>query len=130
MQDNGTSPNQLSPENVPSVPGFCQIAKALIGEWVHLKRVGPRALVYYCRILIRELDLERRSSIWCSAGVPTRKMTPSRPVHNFSRRLSQRGECKGCPGTFGKACHETRHKKRERMGTHVKKGGPPCGMGS
>ena len=26
-------------------------------------------------------------------------------------------ECKGCPGTFCKGCHETEHKVRERWGT-------------
>jgi transposase InsO family protein len=40
-----------------------KIAKALAGEWVQLERVGQRVLVYYCRTLIRELDLQRRSSI-------------------------------------------------------------------
>ncbi len=39
-----------------------KIAKALIGEWVQLERVGQRILVYYCRTLIRELDLDRRAS--------------------------------------------------------------------
>lgn len=38
------------------------IAKALIGEWVQLERVGNRVLVYYCRTLIRELDLQSRVS--------------------------------------------------------------------
>jgi transposase InsO family protein len=40
-----------------------KIAKALIGEWVQLERVGQRILVYYCRTLIRELDLQSQSSI-------------------------------------------------------------------
>jgi len=40
-----------------------RIARALAGEWVHLERVGQRVLVYYCRTLIRELDLQNRSSI-------------------------------------------------------------------
>ncbi len=40
-----------------------KIAKALIGEWVHLERIGQRVLVYYCRTLIRELDLQSQSSI-------------------------------------------------------------------
>lgn len=39
------------------------IAKALIGEWVQLERVGERVLVYYCRTLIRELDLHSRVSL-------------------------------------------------------------------
>jgi transposase InsO family protein len=40
-----------------------KIAKALVGEWVQLEPVGERVLVYYCRTLIRELDLKRRSSM-------------------------------------------------------------------
>jgi len=40
-----------------------KIAKALIGERVQLERVGDRVLVYYCRTLIRELDLAKRASI-------------------------------------------------------------------
>jgi transposase InsO family protein len=39
-----------------------KIAKALIGEWVQLERVGERILVYYCRTLIRELDLQSRTA--------------------------------------------------------------------
>jgi hypothetical protein len=40
-----------------------RIARALAGEWVQLERVGHRVLVYYCRTLIRELDLQSQSSI-------------------------------------------------------------------
>ena len=40
-----------------------KIAKALVGEWVQLERVGERVLVYYCRTLIRELDLQNRASL-------------------------------------------------------------------
>jgi transposase InsO family protein len=39
-----------------------KIAKALIGEWVQLERVDQRVLVYYCRTLIRELDLQSQAS--------------------------------------------------------------------
>lgn len=39
------------------------ISGALAGEYVHLERVGERVLVYYCRTLIRELDLEQRDSV-------------------------------------------------------------------
>lgn len=39
------------------------ISRALRGERVQLERVGSRALVYYCRTLIRELDLQNRSSL-------------------------------------------------------------------
>lgn len=39
------------------------ISRALRGERVQLERVGSRALVYYCRTLIRELDLQNGSSL-------------------------------------------------------------------
>jgi transposase InsO family protein len=39
------------------------ISGALCGERVQLERVGSRALVYYCRTLIRELDLQNGSSL-------------------------------------------------------------------
>jgi transposase InsO family protein len=38
------------------------ISRALCGEKVQLERVGQRVLVYYCRTLIRELDLESQCS--------------------------------------------------------------------
>ena len=38
------------------------ISKALRGEWVQLEQVQQRVLVYYCRTLIRELDLENQRS--------------------------------------------------------------------
>lgn len=40
-----------------------KIAKTQVGEWVQLERVGERAPVYYCRTLIRELDLQSRASV-------------------------------------------------------------------
>jgi hypothetical protein len=39
-----------------------EISRALAGEWVQLIRVGPRILVYYCRSLVRELDLAHQRS--------------------------------------------------------------------
>lgn len=39
------------------------ISRALCGERVQLERVGSRVLVYYCRTLIRELDLQNGSSL-------------------------------------------------------------------
>lgn len=38
------------------------ISRALRGERVRLERLGQRVLVYYCRTLIRELNLENHSS--------------------------------------------------------------------
>jgi len=39
-----------------------EISRALAGEWVQVVRVDGRALVYYCRSLIRELDLVTQRS--------------------------------------------------------------------
>ena len=39
------------------------ISRALRGERVQVERVGSRVLVYYCRTLIRELDLENRRAV-------------------------------------------------------------------
>ncbi|MGO9404242.1 MAG: hypothetical protein ACLPVW_12320, partial [Terriglobales bacterium] len=36
------------------------ISRALSGEQIRLVRMEPRVLVYYCRTLVRELDLGRR----------------------------------------------------------------------
>jgi transposase InsO family protein len=38
------------------------ISRALAGEWVKVVRVDGRALVYYCRSLVRELDLVTQRS--------------------------------------------------------------------
>jgi transposase InsO family protein len=38
------------------------ISRALAGEWVQVVRVDGRALVYYCRSLVRELDLVTQRS--------------------------------------------------------------------
>jgi transposase InsO family protein len=39
-----------------------EISRALAGEWVQIVRVDGRALVYYCRSLVRELDLVTQRS--------------------------------------------------------------------
>ncbi|MGO9404283.1 MAG: hypothetical protein ACLPVW_12535, partial [Terriglobales bacterium] len=40
------------------------ISRALSGEQIRLVRMEPRVLVYYCRTLVRELDLgSQRSTI-------------------------------------------------------------------
>lgn len=50
-----------------TLDGYCwSISKALAGEWVELKRVEDRILVYYRRTLIRELDQEVQRSTACS----------------------------------------------------------------
>ena len=40
-----------------------KISRALRGQWVQLQRVEQRVLVYYCRTLIRELDLDKQHSM-------------------------------------------------------------------
>ena len=41
-----------------------EISRALAGEWVKLVRLEQRILVYYCRSLVRELDLsDQRSTV-------------------------------------------------------------------
>jgi hypothetical protein len=39
-----------------------KIGGALTGESVRLEQVGERILVYYCRTLVRELDLSSQRS--------------------------------------------------------------------
>lgn len=39
------------------------VSRALAGDWVQLERVGQRVLVYYCRTLIRELNLQTQCSM-------------------------------------------------------------------
>lgn len=38
------------------------VSRALAGDWVQLERIGQRVLVYYCRTLIRELNLQTQCS--------------------------------------------------------------------
>jgi hypothetical protein len=38
------------------------ISRALTGERVRLVTIEPRALVYYCHTLMREIDLENQQS--------------------------------------------------------------------
>jgi transposase InsO family protein len=38
------------------------VSRALAGDWVQLERIGQRVLVYYCRTLIRELNLQGQCS--------------------------------------------------------------------
>lgn len=55
-----------------------KIAKALRGEWVQLQQVEQRVLVYYCRTLVRELDLRSQSSTaverWISQPAAEQKL--------------------------------------------------------
>ncbi len=39
-----------------------EVSRALMGEWVQLVRLERRILVYYCRSLVRELDLAHQRS--------------------------------------------------------------------
>jgi len=45
------------------------ISRALAGEWVQLVRIEQRVLVYYCRTLVRELDLLAPSPAHARDGV-------------------------------------------------------------
>ena len=56
-----------------------EISRALAGEWVQLMRIEQRVLVYYCRSVVRELDLAAQRST-----AVDRWVTPP-------------PECKGCP---------------------------------
>ncbi|MGD0793459.1 MAG: IS481 family transposase [Terriglobales bacterium] len=47
-----------------------KISRALRGEWVQLERVEQRVLVYYCRTLIRELDLGIQRSTAVERWIP------------------------------------------------------------
>jgi transposase InsO family protein len=54
----GAEVRQLAAEGQLQVEGRrWQISRALAGEYVQLIRIGQRILVYYCRSLVRELDL-------------------------------------------------------------------------
>jgi hypothetical protein len=64
--------------------------------------------------------------LWFNAGVLDLRLMP---VHNLSAPEEPARECKGCPGTFCKACHETGHVFCERIGTtdtKIRKDGPPA----
>ena len=76
----GAEVRKLSAEGRLACQGrHWEISRALAGEWVQLIRVEQRVLVYYCRSLVRELDL----SIQRSTAVD--RWMPSPP------------ECKECP---------------------------------
>lgn len=47
-----------------------KITKSLSGEWVRLERIEDRVLVYYCRTLIRELNLESQRSTAVERWLP------------------------------------------------------------
>jgi transposase InsO family protein len=54
---------KLAPQGQLHVEGQrWQISRALAGEWVQMIRVERRILVYYCRTLVRELDLVTQRS--------------------------------------------------------------------
>jgi transposase InsO family protein len=57
-----------------------EISRALAGEWVQIVRMDGRVLVYYCRSLVRELDLatQRSTAVDRWVSCPPQK-------------------CKGCP---------------------------------
>ena len=59
----GAKVHQVSTQGRLNLEGRCwEISRALAGEWVQLVRVEQRILVYYCRSLVRELDLVTQRS--------------------------------------------------------------------
>jgi hypothetical protein len=54
------------------------ISDALAGEWVQVMPVGNRLQVYYCRTLIREIELENQRSTmverWLSSPMQDQKV--------------------------------------------------------
>lgn len=46
------------------------ISVALRGEWVQLEQIGERVLVYYCRTVIRELDLANQRATAVARWLP------------------------------------------------------------
>jgi len=56
--ETGAEVRQVAAEGQLHVEGQrWEISRALAGEWVRLIRIEQRILVYYCRSLVRELDL-------------------------------------------------------------------------
>jgi transposase InsO family protein len=53
-----------------------KITKSLSGEWVRLERIEQRVLVYYCRTLIRELNLENQRSTAVERWLPNSDSSP------------------------------------------------------
>ena len=59
----GAEVRKLAGQGQLSVAGRrWEISRALAGEWVRLIRIENRILVYYCRTLVRELDLPHQRS--------------------------------------------------------------------
>jgi transposase InsO family protein len=59
----GADVRKISTQGHLSVAGRrWEISRALVGEWVQLIRLNERILVYYCRSLVRELDLVTQRS--------------------------------------------------------------------
>jgi transposase InsO family protein len=80
----GAEVRRLSASGRLSVEGRgWEISRALAEEWVQLVRIGERILVYYCRSLVRELDLPTQRSTAVDRWVAP---------HGQGRPL-----CKGCP---------------------------------
>ena len=59
----GAVVRKLAPQGQLNLEGRrWEISRALAGEWVQLVRVERRILVYYCRSVVRELDLPTQRS--------------------------------------------------------------------
>ena len=49
----------------------CRVSKSFSGERVRLERIEQRVLVYYCRTLLRELNLDNPRSTAVEHGLST-----------------------------------------------------------
>lgn len=75
----GTEVRKLSAEGRVRVQGRTwEISRSLAGEWVQLIRIEQRVLVYYCRSVVRELDLAAQRSTsadrWATTPTPDRQL--------------------------------------------------------
>jgi len=60
--ETGAEVHKLSSQGQLQLARRWEISRALAGEWVQVVRIEQRVLVYYCRSLVRELDLVTQRS--------------------------------------------------------------------
>ena len=79
----GAEVHKLSAQGRMNMQGRAwEISRALAGQWVQLVRIEQRVLVYYCRSVVRELDLVTQRST---------------AVDRWVTNSTQETNCKGCP---------------------------------
>ena len=75
--ETGADVRKLSAQGRINVYGRSwEISRSLAGEWVQLIRVEQRVLVYYCRSIVRELDLATQRSTAADRWVTTPTPVP------------------------------------------------------